>query len=184
MKIVLAPFEETDSQRLLGWIVSKDFLFQWAGPTFRYPLDEAQIKQYLQESQYIENGTMHFTSKNFKAMESQTNRVVGHIALAYINEDHQRAMLDQVLIGHPEDRGKGYGAQMVQETLRVGFETLNLHSISLTVPTFNTAAIKCYEKVGLTHEGTMRDVFRVGNTFWSYHLMSILEDEWKERQRR
>jgi RimJ/RimL family protein N-acetyltransferase len=45
---------------------------------------------------------------------------------------------------------------------------------------FNTAAISCYEKVGFSKDGLLRDVKKYGDAYWSLFEMSILETEWKQ----
>ena len=41
--ITLRPFARSDFDRLIGWVTSPQFLLQWAGPLFTYPLDAAQF---------------------------------------------------------------------------------------------------------------------------------------------
>jgi hypothetical protein len=41
-EIALRPFARADFARLIGWIPSPEFLVQWSGPIFAWPLDEAQ----------------------------------------------------------------------------------------------------------------------------------------------
>ena len=103
--------------------------------------------------------------------------------ISHIDKKNKRGILDQVLIGNPKDRGNGYGTQMVKRVLQIGFTKLRLHSMSLSVPIFNTSAIKCYEKAGFIQDGTMRDAVLVNDTYWSYLLMSILDSEWHAHQR-
>ena len=69
----------------------------------------------------------------------------------------------------------------MEAVLRVGFEQLGLHRVSLNVFDFNHSAIACYEKVGFCKDGLLRDTVRVGEKYWSHYVMSILEDEWRAR---
>ena len=68
---------------------------------------------------------------------------------------------------------------MIKAILKIGFEDLNLHRISLGVYDFNTAAIKCYKSSGFSVDGVSRDVLLHQHEWWSLVEMSILEDEWK-----
>lgn len=45
-----------------------------------------------------------------------------------------------------DDRGKGYGTEVLQWTLDYGFKELNLHKIELTCSTHNTAGLALYRK--------------------------------------
>jgi RimJ/RimL family protein N-acetyltransferase len=42
---------------------------------------------------------------------------------------------------------------------------------------FNDAAIRCYERVGFTREGTLRDARRYEEEYWSVVVMSLLESK-------
>ena len=56
-----------------------------------------------------------------------------------------------------------------------------LHRIDLRVFDFNQAAIAAYERVGFKKEGLLRDACKVGEAYWSAWVMSMLEDEWRDR---
>ena len=71
---------------------------------------------------------------------------------------------------------------MITEILRIGFDELGFHRISLGVYVHNKAAIKCYEKAGLVSEGIQRDVLKTEDGYWSLQEMSMLQPEWEERK--
>jgi RimJ/RimL family protein N-acetyltransferase len=54
-----------------------------------------------------------------------------------------------------------------------------LHRISLGVFDFNERAIRCYEKVGFSREGLLRDARRFKDYYWNLIEMSMLEHEWR-----
>ncbi len=173
-EIELRPFERNDFDRLMGWIKSPEFLLQWAGPVFTYPLDQNQLEQYLQ-------GTEGEPLKRriFKAVETRNQQVVGHIELNEIDSKNRSATLCRVLVGEPSERRKGIGIQMVKNVLAFGFNKLRLHRIDLLVFDFNLPAIRCYEKAGFVKEGHLREARRMKDAYWSSYLMCILEDEWR-----
>ncbi len=70
---------------------------------------------------------------------------------------------------------------MLWQVLKIGFDELGLHRLSLGVFDFNHAAIRCYEKSGFVKEGLLRDVRKVEGAYWSLIEMSILENEWKDQ---
>jgi RimJ/RimL family protein N-acetyltransferase len=174
IEIELKPFERIDVERLISWIKSPEFLLQWAGPIFRYPLDEAQLDSYIQGSE----GTQP-VRKIFKGVNIHDKAVVGHIELNDIDMRNNSATVCRVLVGEPSLRGKGIGIQMLRRLLQIGFDGLGLHRIDLVVFDFNRAAIKCYEGVGFVKEGRLRESRRIGNEYWSLYQMSILEHEWR-----
>jgi len=175
--IRLEPFGEADFDRLIGWIPDADFLLQWGGPGFTYPLDCAQLTGHLEAARTDPPALVPC-----RAVETASGEVVGHIELGNVLRDHRCAVLCRVLIGSPRARGRGLGAAMVRQVLHVAFEELSLHRVSLNVFTHNRSAIACYKSVGFRVEGTVREACRVGERYWSGHVMGILENEWRAQE--
>ena len=174
IRIDLRPFERQDFSRLMNWVKSPEFLLQWAGPIFSFPLDEPQLKSYWEKSQGDRP-----TRRIAKGIDLATDEVVGHIELDEIDLRNRSARLCRVLVGDPAFRRKGIGVQMARKLLDVGFQQLGLHRIDLVVFDFNEAAIACYERIGFVKEGRLRESRRMGSEYWSLYQMSILEQEWK-----
>lgn len=163
---------------MISWVKSPEFLLQWAGPIFKYPLDNSQLGEYINgaEGDFVKR-------RIFKLIVADSNEVVGHIELNDIDEKNKSATLCRVLIGAPSLRGKGTGTQMVTKLLAIGFEQSGLHRIDLVVFDFNKAAINCYKRAGFKIEGRLRDARRFGDQYWSLYQMSILAPEWKPTDR-
>jgi RimJ/RimL family protein N-acetyltransferase len=173
--ITLQAFGREDFQRLINWIGSPEFLLQWAGPVFQFPLDTPQLEHYVAAAAETPPGR-----RIFKAVTG--GEVVGHIELDAIDRRNGSARMSRVLIADAR-RGGGAGYAMVQALLEFGFGDLGLHRIDLVVFDFNLAAIACYEKAGFVREGHIRDARRMGDRYWSLYQMSMLEDEWKNGPR-
>lgn len=176
--IQLKKFEKTDFGQLIDWIDSSAFLLQWAGSTFQFPLTEEQLETYIEKANQEESDVFIY-----KVLDLEKGNVIGHISLGRIDRKHRTARIGKVLIGDRDVRGKGIGGQMMAEMLKIAFDELNLHRVSLGVFDFNTGAIACYEKAGFVKEGLMRDCRINGEEYWSMWEMSILEHEWRERNR-
>lgn len=95
-----------------------------------------------------------------------------------IDRKNRSARVGKVLVGDKNARGKGIGRQMIREILKIAFDDLHLHRVSLGVFDFNVSAISCYEKAGFVKEGLLRDSRKNGDEYWSLWEMSILENEW------
>jgi RimJ/RimL family protein N-acetyltransferase len=173
--IKLQPFTEADIDQLMAWVSSEKFLLQWAGPGFSFPLDRGELERNLvkapQESP---------TYLIYKAVDSATGKTVGHGELLGIDRQNRSATAGRILVGPIQLRGQGVGAQIVSALLQIAFQELSLHRVVLRVLDFNKAGIRCYEKVGFRGEGLLRDVYKVGDQYWSLRQMSILEDEWRK----
>lgn len=103
---------------------------------------------------------------------------IGVISLMNISETHDSADLS-VILGHSEDRDRGYGADAISALLDYAFGELGLHRIGLSVFEFNEAAIATYEKLGFQTEGRLRQTIRRDDAFYDAILMSVLRPEWE-----
>ncbi|PWU69429.1 GNAT family N-acetyltransferase [Gracilibacillus dipsosauri] len=177
--IKLRFFERSDFQQLINWIETPEFLLQWGGPNFSFPLTEQQLENYLKDAN-TDNSPIFI----YSIIEKETGYVIGHISLGNIDRSNKSARVGKVLVGDKNVRGKGIGLQMMNEILKVAFDELKLHRVSLGVFDFNASAIACYEKTGFIKEGLHRDSRKIGDEYWSLWEMSILENEWKEINKR
>jgi RimJ/RimL family protein N-acetyltransferase len=177
--IKLEYFTPHDFQSLINWIENEDLLVNWAGSQFRFPLTSEKLDWYLKDANnFDESSTLIY-----KAISTEANEVVGHISLTAINRSNRSARITRVLVGNNAERGKGIGEQITKALMEIGFEDLNLHRMSLGVYTFNEAGIRCYQKCGFKTDGILRDIKRHGDGYWSMIEMSILEDEWRARNK-
>jgi RimJ/RimL family protein N-acetyltransferase len=175
--IELQTFKREDFARLMGWAVSPEFVLQWAGSGFVYPLDVAQLEEYIRGAE-----TDPPLRKIYRAVDTETGAVVGHIELNNISYLHRFASVSRVLVGEASARGQGVGEQMMRRVMEIGFERLGMHRLELVVFDFNAPAIRLYEKVGFVKEGHIREARRLGDDYWSHYVMSILEREWRGRK--
>lgn len=176
MHIQLEPFERADFDRLISWVPDAAFLMLWSGPFFTSPLDHAQLEAY-----YLSGQLNPSLRKIYKAVDSRSRAVLGHIELNTIDWRNRSASVSKVLVGEKHAQNQGVGSQMVARLLEIAFDEMKLHRLELRVFDFNQAAIRCYEKNGFSIEGHLRDYRKVQDQYWSSYLMSILEDEWRGR---
>lgn len=175
--IKLEYFNRNDFDQLKEWINNDELLMNWSGSLFNYPLTEKSLEWYIDNVNDL-NSSDAFV---YKAVNTVTGKTIGHISLGSISKKNRSGRISRVLVGGTENRGKGCCKDMVKAVLKIGFEELKLHRISLGVYDFNKAAIACYQKAGFKNEGTSRDVLLFKNEWWSLIEMSILEDEWSNR---
>ncbi|MBZ6024726.1 GNAT family N-acetyltransferase [Bacillus cereus] len=168
--IKLESFKKSDFKQLINWINSQEFLIQWSGNAFTFPLDEQQLEKYIESANTLA----------FKVVDEETSDVIGHISLGQIDNINKSARIGKVLVGNTKMRGRSIGKHMMKAVLHIAFDELKLHRVTLGVYDFNTSAISCYEKIGFVKEGLLRESKRVGETYWNLWEMSMLEYEWKK----
>ena len=173
--VELKYFDRTDFKQLIDWIVSPQFLLQWGGSTFSYPLTENQLEKYIENANNDNSDTLVY-----KVISKETGDVIGHVSLREIDRINKSARVGKVLVGDKNVRGKGIGKLLMKEILKVAFDELKLHRVSLGVFDFNVSAIACYEKAGFIKEGLLRDSKKNNEEYWNLWEMSILENEWLE----
>jgi RimJ/RimL family protein N-acetyltransferase len=74
---------------------------------------------------------------------------------------------DLTIAVHPDHQGKGVGKRMFQEFLRIVREEMpDIHRVELFAWGGNQAAIKLYESLGFTYEGTLPRRVRMDSGEW------------------
>lgn len=106
---------------------------------------------------------------------------IGVVSLTNIDGSKGSAELS-VIVGHPEDRHRGYGAEAIDLLVGYGFEELGLRSVGLSVFEFNEGATSTYEKLGFRREGRIRDAVRRDGKYHDAILMRITISDRESRQ--
>jgi RimJ/RimL family protein N-acetyltransferase len=163
--LTLSPFQEDDFAFVLRSIATADELLQWAGPGFDWPLTEDQLRDY--------RGKGISDPERFRQLTAvEGDRVVGHVELT-LERKHDLAYIGRVLVA-PSERGRGLGTALMSDVVRLAFDELRLHRISLNVFDFNTPAIRCYERVGFRREEHLRETRKASDGYWSLLVMGML----------
>lgn len=173
MPLQLEKFRFKDIGRICSWIRSEAQMVQWSGPVFEWPLTQKQFRVHLRAVK-----TRPPTLFSFGLYLGRT--LIGYCELSHYNRKSQSANLSRVIIS-PKHRNKGFAQIMISGVIKFGFGELGLNRIGLGVFDFNKQAIKCYKKMGFKPEGTLRQSAKVGDSFWSCNMMSILHKEWRDK---
>lgn len=108
------------------------------------------------------------------------DRCIGHVGLYGI--DHRvRSAEFAIMIGDATHHGKGLGKQITRFVVNYGFEMLNLNRVQLSLLTTNARALRLYESLGFVREGVLRQAQFKGGQYLDVILMSVLRDEWLQR---
>ncbi len=167
----LVPFKQKHIRVIRSWIKTEADMIQWAGSTFVWPLTQNQFREHLKAAR-IEHPSLYPFSLE------KRGKVVGYCEISDHRRRYNSAMLSRVIIS-ARYRQKDLGKFMVKQALQYAFSDLGLNRLGLGVFDSNETAIRCYTRAGFVLEGTLRQVVKVGNSYWNYHLMSVLRKEWK-----
>jgi RimJ/RimL family protein N-acetyltransferase len=103
---------------------------------------------------------------------------LGYTMLHNINHYHQIADFD-IILGEKALWGQGYGTEATQLTLDYGFTALNLHSVMLTVRTFNERGLRAYERAGFRTFGRRREARKLAGQRYDVVYMECLASEFQ-----
>ena len=173
-KIILRKMTLEDTDLYHGWRNDSEVMQTTASFLDIYSIKETK--------EFVENVMLGSQdSKSYMIVEKETKKAIGVIALVSINYKNRNAecIID---IGDKEKWGNGYGAEAIKLLLDVGFLEMNLHRIYLKVFSFNSRAIKLYEKLGFQLEGRSRESIYRNGQWHDCIQMSILKNEYTKEK--
>ena len=175
-KIRLRALEKSDLPKVWEWLNDEEGMWFWAEPSYTPSL--AEVEQRLAGSQ----GVASHSCKQF-IIETQEGIPIGRIFYDHLDTKHQRTEVG-IQIGEKEYWGKGYGTDAMIAFLNYLFNELRLHRVYLHLQSYNTRALKCYEKCGFIQEGVLRRHSFARGKYHDDLMMGILRDEFNQRHRR
>jgi RimJ/RimL family protein N-acetyltransferase len=107
--------------------------------------------------------------------------LVGKIGLYDIEWANRTAWLG-IGIGSRSDWDKGHGSEAMSLVIAYAFDELNLHRLQLTAISYNSRALRTYEKLGFTREGVYREFVERDGKRHDLILYGLLRPEWRQRQ--
>ena len=175
-KTRLRALEKSDLAKVLEWLNDEEVMWFWADPCNTQSL--AQLEQWFARLQ----GEADYSSKEF-IIEIEEGIPIGRISYHHLDTKHQRTEVG-THIGEKEYWGRGYGTDAMIAFLDYLFNELGLHRVYLRLESYNTRALKCYEKCGFTQEGILRHHAFTRGQYHDEVMMGILRDEFNQRHKR
>jgi aminoglycoside 6'-N-acetyltransferase len=151
--VVLRSLAVGDEAELLRIHRTPEVMRWWDEPDEGFPWDEPESSRFTIEVD---------------------GRIAGLIQFSEETEPKYRhASID--LFVDPALHGRGVGTEAVRHVVRLLFDERGHHRITIDPATDNSAAIRCYEKVGFRRVGVMRRYERdVGGAGWHDGLLMEL----------
>lgn len=108
----------------------------------------------------------------------EEDRLIGGCGIRVSQPSHSEGNIGYCL--NKDYWGRGIATEASLALLRYGFEELRLHRIYATVDPDNVGSIRVLEKIGMTHEGRLRENMIIRGEYRDSLMLSILEHEWKQ----
>ncbi len=174
-RVRLAAMTEADIEVAASWYQDAEFLQLWdSRPAVPRTVDS--LKEEIREAQ---KSLRDFV---FAIRLLESDAPIGYLELDGIEWIHQVGGLG-IGIGQSAYRGQGYGSEACRLGLRLAFEELNLHRISATIFSYNTASIRMFQKLGFQQEGVFREFLHRGGRRHDMLLFGMLRPEWEGQHR-
>ncbi len=171
-RLILRPFALSDAkdvQRLAGDRAIADTTLN-----IPHPYEDGTAEEWISTHQpRYESGEL----ANFAVTLREEDALVGAIGLM-ITPRFDRAELGY-WIGKPY-WNNGYCTEAGRAVLRYGFQTLNLNRIHASHMTRNPASGRVMQKLGMVHEGTVKQHSKKWDVFEDLELYGIIKVDWEK----
>jgi RimJ/RimL family protein N-acetyltransferase len=170
-RIYLRPLDSEDADHLYTWF-NDSRIMRLTGEVYPLSCEETRnrVEQWMKAPDSV----------SLAIMVKEDDRLIGTVGLISIDHVHRRAKLG-IIIGEEKFQSRGFGTEAITLILKYGFNRLNLNMIYLGVIAFNKKAIRCYENIGFSHDGIVREKYLMDGIFYDCILMSIVRREWIEK---
>ena len=160
--MIIRTFKKEDAPIILGWIKNKTDLRKWSADRYRdYPATPDEMAQL-----YAPDNMTPLTA------EDENGNVIAHIAIRIPDIANHKAVKLGFIIVDDSLRGKGYGKELIRQTIDYARKNLNATSISLGVFKNNPPALHCYESVGFRKIGL--ETYNIDGDTWEVIEMNLL----------
>ena len=107
--------------------------------------------------------------------------IAGSIQYEEVTDPQYRSAGIDIFLGAAW-QGRGLGREAIRVLVRHLFETRGHHRLTIDPAAANERAIRCYEAVGFSRVGVMRQYERDDDGVWHDGLlMELLADDWRAR---
>lgn len=169
-QVRLAALRPDDAVQVARWQEDGEFLRLFDARA-AFPSRQAQLARQFEDT---ERATDAF---HFGIRLQSDDALIGLLSVDEIVWPHRTGWLS-LGIGEKAAQGKGYGSESLSLALQFAFDELNLYRLQLTVFSYNTPAIRLYERHGFTLEGRFREFLQRDGQRYDMLLYGLLVQEW------
>ena len=162
----LRSLRELDADNMLEWMRDPDIAGRFQFDFFSMDRDRA-IK-FIKDS-WSNNSSLHF------AFVAETDEYYGTVSLK--NVDPVNMSAEYAISSRKKSHGTGAARKATEDVLRYAFDVLGLERVYLDVRADNHRAIRFYEKIGFTREGTFRSALSIKDGFIDLVWFSMIRTD-------
>jgi ribosomal-protein-alanine N-acetyltransferase len=185
-RVVLSAIEPEDVPAIVRW---RNLPAVYQGFIEYEPLSTPQQRAFLDgltpsttRRLWIINARDSEAATYSKSVRPTVDAVpIGTIGIMHLDWRNRRCEFGPIFIGEMEYRGRGLAKEAEVLVLDYCFNHLGLHKVIAHVPESNAEVIRLHEAAGFRRDTLLRDhIYRRG-AFEDLHVLSCLEDEFRER---
>jgi len=103
----------------------------------------------------------------------------GELYLFWRSALHAQVELGWVI--HPDHHGRGYATEAAAAMARVAFDQVGAHRVFARIDPRNGPSRRVAERLGMRHEGTLRETGHFDGEWTDEEQHAVLEREWRAR---
>jgi RimJ/RimL family protein N-acetyltransferase len=173
-RIALGPLRRELAPRLLGWF--NDFATTRALGDIAPPWTAERLRVWFE----MEDTTPDLFPFVIYARDGDDWQPIGTTALLDVDFRNGTAEFG-IIIGEASARGQGYGTEVTRLMLDYAFSALGLHSVLLTVYSFQLAGQRAYTRAGFREIGRQREVHCEAGVWHDRVYMEALARDFKSQ---
>jgi len=170
-RVFLRPFGKDDVKHLRKWSEDAE-LRKLIGEV--EPMSEVETEKFYEELRKDKERVW------FVIVLKENNRVIGEAGLLRMFRPWRTTDMT-IIIGEKDEWGKRYGTEAGHLLLDYAINRLGFHRVSIGVVGFNKRALRFWKGLGFKREGVERDGYYCDGEYSDFVMMSILEDEYREK---
>ena len=170
-RLILRSLNQADAEKIEE--LAGDYDVAKTTLNIPHPYPKGSAKSFIEHSlQVVEKGELY----TYAIVKKKTERLIGIIHIN-LTPAHERGELGY-WIGKPY-WGKGYGTEAARAIISFGFETLDLNKIHATAMTSNPGSWRIMEKLGMAHEGTLKQHMVRWEKYFDVAYYGILKGDYR-----
>lgn len=137
------------------------------GMSLAEPMEPAVLKKWVRSG---------ITSPNvvrFEIIEKSTKKAIGFCMLHDVDENASSAKI-AVYIANPVYRYRGFGCEILNLLSKYALTELKLHSVWCEIPSYNSGAIRVFEKQGFRLVGVRTHAGKINDKYYNLHIFELI----------